>query len=117
MTEAWYKGLPESEEDRLYEESVKRIKSAVEQDMPFEQAVGLIEVKDAELKALIIDDALKVLIAEMHFTGGIPLEELAKKFRLPLKKLEGAKKAMLSDIEAAAIEKWKEESGGHSGTA
>ena len=111
MTEAWYSDLPESEEDKLYNESVKRIQSAVEQGMSFESAAGLVDVKDEALKAQVLDDALKVLIAQLHFTGGMTLDALAKKLGLPLKHLEEAKRAMLEEVEDAAVKKFREESG------
>ncbi|MDA8169988.1 MAG: hypothetical protein M0Z59_09900 [Nitrospiraceae bacterium] len=111
MSDAWYEGLPQAEADRIYEESIKRIKSAVEQGMSFEQAAGLVDVKDGDLKKSILGDALKVMIAEVHFMAGMELPELARKLKLPLKVLEDAKKEMLADVEEAAIQKFKEESG------
>ncbi len=111
MTDAWYNGLPESEEDRIYSESVKRIQSGVEQGMTFEKAARLIEAAGEELRAAILDDALKVLIAKFHFSEGMALDKLAKKLGLPLARLEEAKDAMLKEVEQAAIERYKEESG------
>ncbi len=109
--DAWYSGLPESEEDRLYTESVNRIKTAVEQGLGFEEAAKLVEVKDAEARESILDDALKVIIAEMHFAKQEQLEKLAKKLKLPIEKLMKARQEMLADVELAAIEKFKEETG------
>jgi len=98
-----------SEEDRIYEESVRRIQSAVKQSMPFGQAVKLIDVEDEGLRNAIIDDALKVLIAEMHFSGKkMSLKDVSGMLKLPLKKLEIAKAEMLKDVEAAAVESYKQ---------
>jgi hypothetical protein len=98
-----------SEEDTLYEESVRKIQSAVK-SMSFGQAVKLIEIEDEETKRAIIDDALKVLIAEMHFSGNMTLKELGKKLKVPVGRLETAKAAMLDDVKAAAIEAYKKSS-------
>ncbi|MDA8171208.1 MAG: hypothetical protein M0Z48_05180 [Nitrospiraceae bacterium] len=112
MSEAWYNELPESEEDRLYSESVKRIQSAVLQGMmSFESASGLIDVKDEALRAQILSDALKVLLAQLHFKDGTPLEALAKKLGLPVKRLEEAKNSMLEEVKEAAVERYRKESG------
>ena len=111
MSETWYEDLPESEEDRIYTESVKRIQNGVAEGMSFEKAAGLIDVKDEALKTDILSDALKVLIAQFHFTEGLPLEKLAKKLGLSPARVEEAKKEMLAEVEQAAIEKYKEESG------
>jgi IMP dehydrogenase/GMP reductase len=101
-----------SEEDKVYEESVRRIQSAVKQSIPFGQAAKLVDVEDEGLRRAIVDDALKVLIAEMHFTGGKDLKELSARLKLPLKRLETAKAEMLKDVEAAAIDAYKQETGG-----
>lgn len=110
--DAWYSGLPESEEDKLYRESINRITSGIEQGLSFEQASALIDVKDAALRETIIADSLKVLLAEMHFNKGESLEDISKKIKVPLKKLQEARKEMLEEVEDAAIEKFRKESGG-----
>ncbi len=108
----WYADMPGAEEERLYEESVNRIRSAVnDSSMSFEQAASLVEVKDEALRAAILDDALKVLIAEAHFAGGRPLKELALTLKLPLKRLDQARKEMLHEVEQAAIEEYKTDAG------
>ena len=111
MSEAWYSEVPESEEDKVYNESVRRIQSAVEQGMSFESAAGLVDVKDEALKAQILDDALKVLIARMHFTEGMPLEKLAKKLGLSIKRLGETKEEMLREVGEAAAERFRKEAG------
>lgn len=106
----------DSEEDRLYEDAVRRIREGVKRSLSFDEAVAAIGVDDPALKADIVDDALKVLIAEMHFAAGRPLAEVAQALRLPLERLERAKREMLRDVEDAAIEQYKT-SMGQSGTA
>ena len=76
--------------------------------MGFEQATGLIEVNDEKLKAQIIEDALKVIIAEEHFQKQVPVAELARRLRLPAGRLEDALREMLLDVEDEAVRKWKE---------
>jgi hypothetical protein len=110
MSNAWYDDLPKEEEE-LYNESVRRIKSAVEKSMSFEQATGLIDVADEKLKAAIIDDALKVLIAEMHFARKKSVEDVAKALKLPPKRVAQARTEMLTEVESAAIESMKSDRG------
>jgi hypothetical protein len=110
MADAWYSDLS-SEEEKQYDESVKRIQKAITQGMTFEQAVSLVDVKNEKLKGAIVDDALKVLIAEIHFTGGLPIEDTAKKLRLSIEIVTKARQEMIDSVEAAAIQKYKEESG------
>jgi hypothetical protein len=103
----WY----ESEEDRAYAEAVNSVKAAVEGGAPFDEAAAKIDLKDDALRAAAVSDALKVLIAEMHLIGKTPLDVLAAKLALPLERLEQARKEMMADLEAAAIEKYKESLG------
>lgn len=110
MSNAWYDDLPK-EEEALYDESVRRIKSAVEKSMSFEQATGLIDVPDERMKAAIIDDALKVLIAEMHFARKKSVEDVAKALKLPPKRIQQARAEMLAQVEQAAIDAMKSERG------
>lgn len=106
MEKPWYE-YAETDEDRLYEESVRKITGGVKRSLTFEQAAALVDIKEPATRNAVIDDALKVLIAEMHFAGGKPLDEVAKALGLPLKRLEKARAEMLADIEAEAIEKYK----------
>ncbi len=101
----WY----ETEEDRIYEDAVKKIKAAVLEDsVPFDKAASQVEVENEQLKSSVVSDALKLLIAELHFMKQIPLDEVADALKLPLKKVEDARKEMIAEVEAAAIEKYKE---------
>lgn len=114
MEKAWYHDLPD--EDAIHREGVERIREAVGRSLGFEEAARLLEVENARLQEAILDDALKVLIAEMHFAGGTPLAELARRLKVPEEKLAKARAQMLEDVEEAAIRKYREEqeSGGES---
>jgi len=110
MGNEWYDDLKD-DNAAFYEESINRIRKGVEQDMTFEQAVSLMDVNDDRLKAAIIDDALKVLIAEMHFVDKKPIEDVAKKLRLSKDVVLKARQEMLDSVEDAAIEAYKKEHG------
>lgn len=110
MGNQWYDDLSE-QDSKFYEESVSRIKKGIEQGMTFEQGVSLVEFNDDSLKAAIIDDALKILIAEMHFMGKQSIEDVAKKLRLPLEVLNKSRQEMIDSVEAAAIEAYKASQG------
>jgi hypothetical protein len=109
MEKPWYNDMT-SDEDRLYEESVNRIRNAVKQSLSFAQAAELIQMEDEALRNSILDDALKVLIAEMHFTAGKPLKDVARTLKLPLERLQQAKQEMLRDVKGAAVEAYKDSS-------
>ena len=104
---AWY----DTEENRAYEDAVNAIKEAVEAGTAFDEAAAKVGLKDESLTSLAITDALKLLIAEMHFMKGLSLTEVSEKLKLPLKRVESTKREMISEIEAEAIQKYKESMG------
>ena len=110
MGKEWYADLPD-DDARFYEEAVNRIKKGIEQEMTFEQAASLVESEDEKLKAAIVDDTLKLLLAEMHFVKKQTIEEVAKKLRLPLGAVSKARQEMIESVEDAAIEAYKREHG------
>lgn len=87
------------QESKIYEEAMKEIMQNIKAGMSFKEAVDSVEVKDKELKALIEDDALKILIAELCYVSKIPFEELADMLKLPLDTIRKANFEMLEDVE------------------
>ena len=93
------------EEGVIYDEAMKKIRNGMENGLSFSEAFGMVDVQDPELKHFIEDDALKVLVAEMHFQKGLPLQQVADTLKISLKRLNTAITEMLEDIgtTAAAI--------------
>lgn len=87
------------EESKIYEEAMKEIMQNIKNGSSFRDAVDSVEVEDNELKALIEDDALKILIAELCYVSKIPFEELADMLKLPLETIRKANFEMLEDVE------------------
>jgi deoxyhypusine synthase len=107
MSDAWYEGLPDdvfkTETDKAYETSFEKIREDLARGLDFDTACKAIEVADEELRKSIIDDMLKVLIAEQHFTKNIPLEELSRILKVSLGRLESAKLDMIEDVKDASV--------------
>ncbi len=87
------------EESVIYEKAMTEILTHIKNGMTFNNAIDNVEVSDKNLKSLIADDALKVLIAELCYVSKIPFEELAKMLDLPLEVIRKANFEMLEDIE------------------
>ncbi|MHB8881575.1 MAG: hypothetical protein ACYC69_08745 [Thermodesulfovibrionales bacterium] len=98
----WYEGLPDDallpEADRLYRQEINRVREGLSKGLGFEEAIKAIEEKDEGLRQTIIDDVLKVLLAEEHFAGRASLSDLAKRLKLPVGRLEAARKSMLDEV-------------------
>jgi hypothetical protein len=107
MAEKWYDDLPDdaflTETDKAYEKAVFTIREGINKGLDFDSACAAIEVENAEMRRHIIDDMLKVLIAEEHFTKNIPLAELSEKLKVSADRLESAKLEMLDDVKNSSI--------------
>ncbi len=107
MADAWYEGLSDdalkTETAKAYEKAFAKIREGLARGLDFDAACAAIDVKDEELRKIIIDDMLKVLIAEEHFTKNIPLDELAKTLKVTVDRLESAKLSMLEDVKDSSI--------------
>ena len=107
MTEKWYDGLNDDaflkEEDKKYKAILEKIRSAVGTGLGFEEACNTAGIEKNEQNDVIIDDALKVLIVEMHFEKQMPAEEVAAKLKLPVEQVNAARQSMLREIEETAV--------------
>ena len=107
MAEKWYEGLPDdaflTETDKVYEKAVFKIREGLEKGLDFNSASAAIEVEDKELKKRIIDDMLKVIIAEEHYNKNVPLDKLAAALKVSVDRLETAKREMLEDVKESSI--------------
>lgn len=97
MADIIYKNYSNDEED-IYKRSINTIRSNLGNGIKFDLACEFIDVKDEELKRLIIDDALKIEIAESHYGQGLSLMDLSKKIGVSMERLMKANEEMLEDI-------------------
>jgi hypothetical protein len=106
MEDFHYKEYTE-EESRIYHDAMDRIMEALQSGMNFHDACGTAVVGDEELKRFIEDDALKIMIADMHFKKGLPLEEVADTLKVPVDIIIKADAEMLEDISISTAEVFK----------
>jgi len=85
--------------------SVAIITEAVEQGASFDQACSLVAIKDPELREVVINNALKALVFEMHLSRGMPLRQLAMKLGVSLSRVINTKERILQDEEVADSDK------------
>ena len=78
----------------LYDDSIKKIRGAVDKGLFFDEACCLIEITDRDLRESVVNEALRLLVAELHCSGGMPLKQLALKLRLSLSRLMNVKESL-----------------------
>jgi hypothetical protein len=91
-----------AEEDRIYAETVGKLREAIAQGKTLRQAYESHAVADKELEKLIQADFLKIMIAERHFAQREPLENLAKAFDVSLDLLKDTLARMLQEVGVTA---------------
>ena len=74
------------------------IRANIQNGVKFDLACEFITMEDEELKAMIIDDALKIELAELHYGKRIPLLEVSKQLGVPMDRLLKASHEMLEDL-------------------
>jgi hypothetical protein len=92
------------EEAKIHHAGFKIIFEGMQKGLGFDDACAGLEVVDPEMRQIIIDDYLKVTIAEQHFQAQRDLKDVALDLSIPLERVEAAKGQMMAEVEKAAID-------------
>lgn len=95
------------EEENIYNEAISKILNNLKNGLNFKEACSMVAVEDVELKGFIIDDALKVCMADMHFSKGMSLEQISNVLNIPVNILDIVKAQMFEDVGITASEIYK----------
>lgn len=97
------------EESRIHKAGFKIIFDSLARGLDFEQACAGLEVVDPEMRRVIIDDYVKVSIAEGHFDKKQSLEDIAASLRCPGDLVKKACGEMMEEVRIAAIDVYQKE--------
>lgn len=97
------------EEDAIYNEAIDTLRIRLSSGMKFDEACGKLNVTNADLRECIIDDFLKICIAEMHYGKGMSIKDLSLRLAITEERVLTARKDMYEDIENAAISEYHKE--------
>ena len=95
------------EESKVYNEAMDRIMEGLQSGLNFADACGSLNIEDKRLKEFIMDDALKIMIADIHYNKGLPLEQVSSVLNIPIDLVTRAHGEMLEDIEISTSQVYK----------
>ncbi len=94
---------------KIYELAVQKLRLNLAQGFTYDQACDTLSDLDAEMRAFVRDDFLKILIAEEHFGAGLELTDLALFLNLSCEQIESAALSLLNDMVREADEHQRKE--------
>jgi hypothetical protein len=108
MEEFEYKVYTE-EETRIYNAAIPKILQGIKDGLPFCDACNLVQIDDKTLKQFVEDDALKIVLAELHYSQKLSLEEISAMLSVSLDVITQANDEMLEDIGITASEVFRKQ--------
>ena len=99
------------EEERLHEAGFAKIQAALAAGLVFDKACEGIEATDPELRRVIVDDFLKVTIAQRNFQGSESTSDIAASLGIATERVEAARLEMLSEVAAASVDFFRRQGG------
>ncbi len=92
------------EQDRLHAESIAWLRKRVREGKPWKKIVADFTVPDEKFKAVILDDFLKITLAERHFQSGEALKSIAQLLHVPVELLTAVKEEMIREVRDASVQ-------------
>ena len=97
-----------AEENKIYNAAMAKIMEGLKTGLSFNDACSAANVEDKELKEFIEDDALKIMIADMHYAKGLSLPEVASVLKVSIETTNRANLEMLEDVGITSMEVYKQ---------
>jgi hypothetical protein len=92
-----YKVFSEDEE-KIYDREIYILMEKIKEGMHIDEACKEINAEDPEMRQIIEDDILKILIANLHYQQGMSLEDVAKQLDIAFQRVKDTQKIMLEDV-------------------
>jgi hypothetical protein len=97
------------EEDKAHAQALEKMQAELAKGLTFNQASGVLADMDKNLRDLVVDDFLKITIAEEHFSKGRSLQQVAISLGLPVTELAAARAAMLEEVGMEMARQYRQE--------
>ena len=99
------------EEERLHEAGFAKISAGLEAGLGFVKACEGLEDTDDDLRRIIVDDYLKVTIAQRNFQGGESTADIATSLGISVERVEFTRREMLAEVAAASVDVFRRQGG------
>ena len=90
--------IPETGEELLYEQAIRRLRVEVNKGKTYAQACQALSDDEKHLQTEIREDFLKVIIAERHFGDGYGIDDIALLLDISYEQIEKIRDYMLRDL-------------------
>lgn len=100
-----------AEEERLHTAGFATIREGLAAGLDFEKACAGIKATDADLRRIIVDDYLKVTIAQRNFQDGESTSDIAAALGIGIERVELARREMLAEVAAASVNVFRSQGG------
>jgi hypothetical protein len=87
------------EDEILYEQAVLKMRKEIAKGKTFAQACEILRDVNENLRPLIQDDFLKIIIAEQHFGQGRGIDDVALFLDLPYETVEASRAKIMSEFD------------------
>lgn len=87
------------EEETIHSEAIKKLEKELAQGKTLDQACETLSRLEKPLKSVIIDDLLKIILAEYHFNEGRGLDDIALLLGITYEKIVEVKISMINELQ------------------
>ncbi|WP_130471319.1 hypothetical protein [Candidatus Magnetaquicoccus inordinatus] len=95
------------DQDLVHSRAIEFLRKKIKKGDPWKKAVADLTIADQAFKAVILDDFLKITLAERHFQGKEEIKSIARLLQVPVELLEAVKEAMIREVRDASIEVYR----------
>jgi hypothetical protein len=86
------------EEEKIYDSEIKRLQKLIAEGATYNDACNTLTLNDPEMRQVIADDLLKVLIAELHYGKKKSFEQIAESLGVAVSDIQKMHRIMIEDV-------------------
>lgn len=92
------------DQDRVHAQAIAFLRRQLHQGKSWKKATEALTIDDPRFKAVVLDDFLKITLAERHFQGGEAIKSIARFLQVPVELLTAVKDDMIREVRDASIQ-------------